>query len=112
VNENYPDVTVEAELKSDAGVLRMWRDMIQMRREHEDAFVYGRFGILDLANEELFIYTKKGGKDEVFVVLNFTSSVQAIPLPEAPKGNRWDNWLPRAKTAVIASVHGMEGYTP
>jgi oligo-1,6-glucosidase len=73
VNENYTDVNVEAELKNDEGVLKMWKDMIKMRREHEDSFVNGRFEIQDMDNMELFMYTKKGQKEEIFVVLNFTA---------------------------------------
>jgi glycosidase len=97
VNENYTDINVEAVLKNEEGVLRMWKNMIKMRREHEDSFVYGRFEILDMDNKELFMYNKKGEKEEVFVVLYFTSLKQEITIPEALKGNKMDTLAATSK---------------
>jgi glycosidase len=41
--QNYVQVNVEEEQESEEGVLRMWREMIKLRREHQDVFLYGRF---------------------------------------------------------------------
>ena len=90
VNENYKEVNVEVELKADEGVLRMWKSMIKLRREHENSFVYGRFEILDLENKELFMYTKKCEQEELFVVLNFTGEEQKIPIPDTLNGRKME----------------------
>jgi oligo-1,6-glucosidase len=100
VMDNYREVNVETERKNDEGVLKMWRDMIDLRRKHEDSFVYGRFELVEMDNKELFMYTKKCEKEEIFVVLNFTSEEVPFQMPEALMGKRMD---------VLASTSKGEG---
>ncbi len=62
MNQNYKEVNAVAERKSEEGVLRMWRDMIRLRREHEDSFGYGRFEMPDLENKEVIHVCQEKGE--------------------------------------------------
>ena len=84
VNENFKEgINVAAEEKDDGSVLNFWREMLKVRREHEDVFVLGGYKVLDEANEQTWTFEKSGEGRKAWVVLNFSGKEAEV---EVPKG--------------------------
>lgn len=86
--DSYKDINVADQEKDSNSPLNFWRKMIALRKKHQSTFIFGKFDLVDEANEKTFCYTKTSHKsDEVlFVALNFTGEVQAVELPQSLKG--------------------------
>ncbi len=69
VNNNYCDINVDAQTKSEKSILNYYKQMIALRKKYNDLFAYGSFETLHKEIKGLIAY-KRGG--EIFVYNNFT----------------------------------------
>ena len=72
VNPNYTTINEEAENKDKNSVLNYFRKVVQLRKDHLD-LVYGKYTLLDKSNPDVYAYTRQGEREDILVVLNFTS---------------------------------------
>ena len=79
VHDLYPEINAEAQERDANSVLGFYKKMLGLRKTHKDVFVYGRFEVLDLENENTFVYRKRYEERTAVVVLNFTTEVQGVP---------------------------------
>lgn len=82
VNDIYKEINVASQQKDPASVLNFWKQVLKIRKEYKDLFVYGEFETLDMENEQTFTFTKTFGKDKAVVVLNFTPDEQIFKRPD------------------------------
>jgi len=73
---NTDHITVNAEAQTVPGapsVYHFWQRQLDLRRQHPEVFVYGRFGLVDEENTEVFSFVRTAESGERwFTVLNFT----------------------------------------
>jgi oligo-1,6-glucosidase len=82
VNDNKASVNVEASEKDKNSILNFVRKMIGLRKDNKDVLVYGKYTLLDAANENIFAYTRTDGKNTFLIVLNFTKNIDATAIPK------------------------------
>jgi oligo-1,6-glucosidase len=73
VNANYKDINVAEQENNPDSVLQYFRKMVALRKSNE-TLIYGKFDLVDSANEQLFTYTRCLGNEMLLVVLNFSDS--------------------------------------
>lgn len=78
VNDDYPICNAKQQLSDKKSVLAFWRQMLSLRKQYRDLFVYGNFDVVDESNEKLFCFTKEWKGEKALVVLNFTDAVQSF----------------------------------
>lgn len=81
VNDDYPICNAKQQQSDNKSVLAFWREMLSIRKQYRDLFVYGNFDVVDDANEKLFCFTKEWKGEKALVVLNFTEKVQSLDVP-------------------------------
>ena len=77
VNENYPEVNVEAALADEDSVWHHYRSLIRLRRD-EDVLVYGEYELLLPDDGQIFAYVRTLGDDRALVVLNWSDHPAAF----------------------------------
>lgn len=87
VNDNYTEINAAAQEDDPNSVLNFYRKMLKLRQEHKDSMVFGVFELLDKDNESTMTYLKKGEKETVAVVLNFSGKEQSFSIPGAKNKN-------------------------
>ncbi|EMG47884.1 Alpha-glucosidase [Candida maltosa Xu316] len=84
VNDNYKEINVESQQKDSDSLWSFYKQLLQMRKEYKELFIYGSFEILDYDNEKVFTYVKElsdGKHPKAYVVLNMSDdSVEFKPL--------------------------------
>ena len=96
VNEDYPTVNAEAQLRSPPGshehlsVYRFWQRCIAHRRKHKDVFVYGDFHIVDQDDEKVLAYTRTGEHGGTWIiVLNWCGEDVEGVVPATVRLEQW-----------------------
>lgn len=84
-NDDYDVCNARQQVGDKKSVLAYWRQMLDLRRQHKDLFVYGDFELVDEADENLFIFTKENNGSKALVVCNFTKQNQSFNLPANAK---------------------------
>lgn len=72
VNDDYPFINVQAQLKDPQSVLAYWRRCIEFRKSHKDVFVYGGFEILDAENKDVVAFRRFSAEESWITITNFT----------------------------------------
>jgi oligo-1,6-glucosidase len=101
VHDDYPSINVSNQIDNPESVLNFYKQVLGMRKQYRDLFVFGTFKLLDPADEFVFAYVKenptyRGGKERVrkaVVVLNMSQE-------ERPCVN-----IPKALDCSLESVH-------
>ncbi|MDY2627086.1 MAG: alpha-glucosidase [Lachnospiraceae bacterium] len=87
VNENYPEINVQAEMEDEHSVLNYYKRMIRIRKA-EQGLIYGEFIPVEPEHTSLFAYKRILENDRYLVVCNFTDQAAKISLPEEFSGGR------------------------
>lgn len=86
MSDHYTDINVEQQEHDVNSTLNLWRKMLDWRKQHPDIFTFGRFDVVDAANDKTFLFKKSSytGKDKslLFVALNFTEQEQPFSFPQ------------------------------
>lgn len=72
VNDNYPEINVERNLREEDSIFRFYQKLISLRKRHNDLVYKGSFELIDPENEHLFIYHKEYQGEEIIVIANFS----------------------------------------
>jgi alpha-glucosidase len=75
----YKEINVELQINDPDSVLSFYKQMLRLRKEHKDIFVYGGFKLIDAENLNTFAFRKHYQDKTAFVVLNFTAALQPLP---------------------------------
>ncbi|KAF2157662.1 glycoside hydrolase family 13 protein [Myriangium duriaei CBS 260.36] len=79
--DNYAEVNVKNQVSDKYSVLSFWRQMLQLRKSHQDVLVHGDFRAIDRENESTFVFEKRFGSQVALVALNFSDSEQPFDPP-------------------------------
>ena len=80
INPNYKNVNVAAEVGNVNSCLSYFKNAVQLRKNNK-VLVYGKYELLDKANEKVYAYTRGEGADKVLVILNFSKEKITWDLP-------------------------------
>lgn len=74
LNDNFTHVNAAAQVDDPESVFRCYRAVLDARKSLKDVFVYGDFGLVDEAHDQVFAYkrTAEDGEEAALVVCNFT----------------------------------------
>ncbi|KAF3001790.1 hypothetical protein E8E13_001814 [Curvularia kusanoi] len=72
VNDDYPRINVESQLRNPQSVFHYWKRCIKLRKTHKDVFIYGGFKILDPKNPDVVAFLRFSEKDTWVTITNFT----------------------------------------
>ncbi|RMJ06929.1 hypothetical protein CDV36_013480 [Fusarium kuroshium] len=81
INDDFTDWNVAQQEKDDDSVLAFWRQVLKLRQQEKDVFVYGQFDELPEyeRSEEVFAYTMTSYDGRVaLVLLNFSDKEQSV----------------------------------
>ncbi|KAF1932537.1 glycoside hydrolase family 13 protein [Didymella exigua CBS 183.55] len=78
VHDDYPTINVKSQERDAQSVLSFYKQMLRLRKEYKDAFVYGTFELLDPEGQETFVYRKRYEGKTAVVMLNFTTNVRTL----------------------------------
>ncbi|RSL59319.1 hypothetical protein CEP53_005876 [Fusarium sp. AF-6] len=81
INDDFTDWNVAQQENDDDSVLAFWRQVLKLRQQEKDVFVYGRFDELPEyeRSEEVFAYTMESYDGRVaLVLLNFSDKEQSV----------------------------------
>lgn len=103
-NESYTSINAASQVGVSNSVFEYWASILRLRKTHKDIFIYGSYKMLDVENNDVFVYTRTFGKEIVLVVANFRAENVQWTLPKGVK---------LAKEGVLVSSYGgvmeMEG---
>jgi oligo-1,6-glucosidase len=105
VNQNYTAINVKAEDTAANSILNFVRKMIQLRTQHKEVLVYGKYTLLDKANTNVYAYTREADKRKFLVLLNFTAATGSFKAGELKLGKELINNLqPLAMANNVVSL--------
>lgn len=91
VNENKSEINVEAEEKNENSPLNYFKKMVQLRKDHKDVLVYGKYTLLDKDNPDVYAYTREANGKKVLVLLSFRKNGGTFQLNKMQLGDEWIN---------------------
>jgi len=80
VNPNYSQVNVAQAEKDSSSILNYFKKMVQLRKDHLN-LVYGKYSLLDTANNSIYAYTRTSSKEKNLIVMNFTDKPMVWNIP-------------------------------
>ncbi|KAL2840059.1 glycoside hydrolase superfamily [Aspergillus pseudoustus] len=96
VNDDYEKWNAAAQVDDSGSVFNYWANILKLRKEYVDVFVYGSFTLVDKDHEELFVYTRGFGGATAVVVNNFSE-----------KEVKWT--VPAELSSVVKGGHFLTG---
>ncbi|KAK6541352.1 hypothetical protein TWF694_007166 [Orbilia ellipsospora] len=74
-NPSYKIINAAQQEGDPESPLAFWQNVLRLRKEYVDLFVYGKFELVNdtLNDEEIFAYRRSYGKEEAVVVLNWSA---------------------------------------
>ncbi|WMC93682.1 glycoside hydrolase family 13 protein [Kineothrix sp. MB12-C1] len=79
INENYPSIHAEDQLRDPNSIFHYYRQLIQMRKDYP-IIVNGEFELLLEEDKDLFCYTRKGEGEALLVIANFHGKEIDVPI--------------------------------
>lgn len=98
VNPNYTQVNAKEEVANPDSVFRYYKKLIALRKEYE-VIVYGSYRLLLPDDENLYVYVRTLGNENLLVLCNFSEKEQDVAIPEE---------FAREKGEVLISNYGRE----
>lgn len=83
---NYTDINLAQQETDSSSCLQYFRKLVSLRKAYADALVYGRYEIMDRTNPNVYAYLRIGEKENLLVVLNFTSKTAVFNNTQGLKG--------------------------
>ncbi len=77
VNPNYTTINAAMQEHDSNSVLNYFRRMQKLRKESE-ALIYGKFGLVDTDNPDVFAYTREMNGKKLLVLLNFRNKTAIV----------------------------------
>lgn len=103
-NPNYVNINASSQVNDPESIYNYYKNLIKLRHEN-DIIVYGRYDVLELDSEDLFIYTRILDDKKLLVICNFTDKDIELPteIVEMTKKNQGilvSNYKKNAVTSV------------
>ncbi|KAG2735615.1 hypothetical protein G9P44_001829 [Scheffersomyces stipitis] len=74
VNDNYKEINVESQVNDKNSLFTFWKNVLKIRKEYKDLFIYGSFKILDTENKQVFTFLKTDQNNKsAYVAINFST---------------------------------------
>lgn len=87
VNPNTKSINAEAQVDNEYSPFSYWRSVLAARKEYKDAVVYGNFEMLDVEEEKVLAYLRRGNDGSaILVVCNFSKEDLLWSLRHAARG--------------------------
>ncbi len=77
VNPNFIDINAEKVLNDADSIYYWYRDLLSFRKENK-TLVYGQWEVLDVDNNDLYVYKRWDDNEEFLIVLNHSSSHHSL----------------------------------
>ena len=105
-NPNYATINAASQVNDPESIFSYYKNLIKLRHEN-DIIVYGRYDVMEIDNEDLFIYTRTLDDKKLLVICNFTDKELELPeavaeMAKANKGVLVSNYKDNAATKVKA----------
>lgn len=84
MNDNYPEINVENDLKSEKSIHNFYKEVIKIKKENKVA-IYGEYKEYSHKNRAVYAYTRSLGEEHLFVVSNFTNKEVEYVVPDELK---------------------------
>jgi len=68
------DINLADQIGDPESVYAFWTEMIRLRKELKEVFVYGEFEFLDLESKDFLVYSKKSGVSEALMFINLSKN--------------------------------------
>lgn len=81
MNDNYPEINVARDLKSDDSVFKYYQKLISLRKEYP-VFVYGKYKILLEDDQNIYTYIREGKENNLLIMLNFSEQLAEVDLED------------------------------
>ena len=108
VNDNKAEINAEAEEKNAASVLNYFKKMVNLRKDHKEVLVYGKYTLLDRENPDVYAYIREADDEKVLVLLSFRKTGGKFNLDKMQLGDEWINNMQPLK--VNGSVVELQPY--
>lgn len=114
VNKNYHKINAKEQITDEDSVYNYYKKLISLRHENE-IIVYGTYELLLPDSEQLYVYTRKLGEQNLLVICNFTKELVEYQIPKqfseksiflliSNYPDDKDGWI-RAYEAKVYSIH-------
>lgn len=84
INKDHTEWNVASQLDDPESIMAYWKQMIALRKEYSDLFVYGSYTALEESEtgEMVLGYERNWSQanQEAVVLLNFSHQIQTVPL--------------------------------
>ncbi|PGH12203.1 hypothetical protein AJ80_06823 [Polytolypa hystricis UAMH7299] len=74
VNDDFKTWNAASQVTNPDSIFAYWKQVLRLRKEKADIFVYGDYTLIDGENENIFAYTRSFGSMTALVIANFSSS--------------------------------------
>ncbi|MDR6717147.1 alpha-glucosidase [Paenibacillus sp. 2003] len=102
VNDNYININVEKQLQEPRSILQFYKQMIQLRKEH-DTLTYGIYELFLPDHPSVYAYTRTLADEQVLVVINLSEHM--VELEENELGlNFSEIWLTNYEKSLLPLV--------
>lgn len=94
LNPSYKEINVENNLKNEDSIFNFYKKLIHLRKsdEYMDSLSYGSFDRVELPDENIMAFTRKGEKSAVLILANFQNKEAKVKLPYEVKKILIDNY--------------------
>ncbi len=106
VLESHREINVKDQVGNKESVLEFWKEMLKLRKAHQDVFVYGRFREISssVADEDVAVFVKEGeDRRKAVIVANLSKEGKEVKLSSV-LGKEVANF-----TLAIANVDNVAG---
>ncbi|MDQ0720295.1 alpha-glucosidase [Paenibacillus sp. W4I10] len=102
VNDNYANINVEKQLQEPRSILQFYKQMIQLRKEH-DTLTYGIYELFLPDHPSVYAYTRTLADEQVLVVINLSEHM--VELEENELGLNFSKiWLTNYEKGLLPLV--------
>lgn len=81
VNPNYQAINAKEQVENPESIFHYYQKLIKLRKQNE-IIVYGRYELLLEDDEQLYVFTRTLGEEQLLVICNFSSEVIDFIMPE------------------------------
>ncbi|MBS1507122.1 MAG: alpha-glucosidase [Bacteroidetes bacterium] len=112
VNRNYRTINQAQQEKDPNSCLNYFRKLTALRKSHPE-LVYGKYALLDKANDKVYAYTREFDGQTVVVLLNFSFTEAETTIPNDLKNatlllsNYGNTAIPQGKTVTLRPYEAM-----
>ena len=80
INENYKNINLEKDKKSDKSIFNFYKQMIELRKtsKFSNTIIYGDFEPIEIEDDEIIAYRRKDKNYDIKIICNFSNQEKNI----------------------------------